>query len=96
MGIYPDREFLPTKDGYIEEVRTPGLIRRRALVAGPWTEVRSDCFCCSCPDDGGHDPYCRNHGFAGERPCQTHEMPGQTDDMGVMPDSVEAVRARRA
>lgn len=48
-----------------------------------------DCFCCSCPEYGGVDPYCRNHGWAGTRPCEIHESPGMADETDKMPVSVQ-------
>jgi hypothetical protein len=95
MGIYPDKKLTPTSTGYIEEIRAPGLIRRRELTASKWTEERSDCFCCSCDDDSSvADPACRNHGWWGKRPCEAHSMPGAKDDEGVMPISVQAKRSK--
>lgn len=90
MGIYPDHTFKDNRDGTVTETwQTPGLTRTRVL-SGEWTETRTDCYCCSCPESGYSDPYCRNHGFAGERPCDVHNMPGVEDDDGVMPESVQA------
>lgn len=96
MSIYPDRKLIPTSTGYIEEISTPGLVRRRELHGTDWTEVRSDCFCCSCDPESSStsDPACRNHGWAAERPCEKHGMPGAAYDDGEMPESVQAVRAR--
>lgn len=95
MGTYPRAEFIPTSTGYIETIQTPGLIRRRELVAGEWTEERTNCFCCSCnPDSPNHDPCCRHHGWWGLRPCELHGMPGKEDDDGVMPVSVQEYRRR--
>lgn len=39
------------------------------------------CYCCSCTGEFGQylDPYCRLHGFAGERPCSEHHSPGGVD-----------------
>lgn len=53
---------------------------------------RHTCYCCSCSEFGS-DPYCRNHGWAAERPCEDHGMPGVLDDDGHMPVSVQAARA---
>jgi hypothetical protein len=99
MGIYPhtrivDRQRNMAGGEFWEEVESsPGLERRRLVVAQPWVEHRTNCFCCSCTD---HlvDPYCRNHGFAGERPCERHNMPGCPDEEGVIPDSVQIARYR--
>lgn len=81
---------------WTETWNEPGITRTRVVTAPAWTEDRTDCFCCSCSEFGNSDPYCRNHGFAGERPCETHNMPGTPDDDGVMPESVQAYRAIRA
>jgi hypothetical protein len=94
MGIYPHTEIKdrrPVANGETwTEVRTqPGLTQTRVVIAAPWVEKRTDCYCCSCDDEGLADPYCRNHGWVGERPCDTHGMPGEADDFGVMPVSVQ-------
>jgi len=100
MGIYPRitiSEKRRNEDGsesWVEEEHTPGLIRKRAVMADPWMEAeRTDCFCCSC-SEFGIDVFCRNHGFAGQRPCEVHNMPGEADDEGKMPASVQKERAR--
>ncbi|MGC0143179.1 hypothetical protein [Pseudactinotalea sp. Z1732] len=104
MGIYPRTKIVDRQrniaggEFWTEEEHTPGLIRRRLVVAQPWVEERTDCFCCSCDNTEygtrvGSDPHCRNHGFAAERPCETHNMPGQTNEDGVMPASVQKARA---
>lgn len=59
-------------------------------------ENRTTCYCCSCGDREGSDPYCRNHGWAGTRPCEQHGMSGKVDDDGVMPVSVQQKRAKVA
>lgn len=81
---------------WTETWNEPGITRTRVVNAPAWTEERTDCFCCSCSEFGNSDPYCRNHGFAGERPCEAHNMPGDPDDDGTMPASVRAYRAIRA
>jgi len=102
-GIYPHvtREHVRYEanggQSWMEVEETPGLTRRRRVVADPWTEERSNCFCCSCDDDNpGNDAACRNHGFAAMRPCEVHGMPGSEWDEefggGGMPESVQAVR----
>lgn len=78
-------------------VSEPGLEYRATLKPEDWTEVRTNCFCCSCGDMEGSDPACRNHGFAATRPCELHNMPGSPwDDDGTMPESVQVARARGA
>lgn len=88
MGIYPHRERTPTSTGYLETIQTPGLIRRRELTAGEWTEEWTNCFCCSCPE-GSVDSSCRNHGWWGARPCDLHGMAGEANENGIMPASVQ-------
>lgn len=80
------------------ETRTdPGVVWARTVTASDWKLVeRTNCYCCSCGDYGSSDPYCRNHGFAGTRPCETHELPGSADEDGVMPDSVQTEQRRVA
>jgi len=99
MGLYPGgatREHERHANGtetWIEDIVTPGLTRSRIVTAGVWIEHRTDCFCCSCDDElSTMDVFCRNHGFAGSRPCEVHGMPGQPDDDGAMPASVQAAR----
>jgi len=83
-------------------VSEPGLEYTATIRPEDWTETRTDCFCCSCGDREGSDSACRNHGFAAKRPCELHAMPGSTWDeemmpdlKGVVPDSVQVVRAER-
>lgn len=55
----------------------------------------TDCYCCTCSDYGAADPFCRNHGFYGKRPCDIHGMPGSPiEDTGKMPDPVSVERKR--
>lgn len=108
MGIYPSyRKSVPTFDHkagtqtWTEYKDTPGVIEERTVTATTWKVTeRTDCFCCSCDDERpGSDPACRNHGWAAQRPCETHQLPGQTwgDEAGpqldgTMPISVQAYR----
>lgn len=62
---------------WTEVIKEPGLEKTRIVVAEPWINSREDCYCCSCGN--GTDPYCRNHGHVGRRPCDTHGMPGSVD-----------------
>lgn len=105
MGIYPTTDVtdrVRNADGtetWTEVRREPGVVHTRTVVAQPWElKERSDCFCCSCdPDGGSQDPACRNHGFAAQRPCEVHDMPGQPwDGTDHMPESVQAFRERVA
>lgn len=58
----------------------------------------TDCYCCTCQYDALYDhltvvdPDCRNHGFDGQRPCETHHCSGKPGLANVMPLSVEAYR----
>lgn len=102
MGIYPDEKYETQPNGVLlHRSSTPGLERVAVYVQIAYIENRTNCYCCSCPEDGS-DPACRNHGFAAVRPCEDHDMPGQPwgDEMGAdwrgtMPESVQALRARR-
>lgn len=114
MGVYESRktyDHMGSTQGvetFLEEIN-PGygerIIRRHVV----WVveSIRDSCFCCSCDTDReGSDPFCRNHGFAGMRPCEAHNMPGQPEDMSMlhdgfigpepMPESVQVVRRRQA
>ena len=55
------------------------------------------CYCCSCNDGDLYssykDPYCRMHGFAGERPCSQHHSPGTVDENQYPLSSVQEKRA---
>lgn len=106
MGIYPETRY--------KEVKTPsGGIQLQKITTAPGVEhvviyqaiteleIRTNCYCCSCDDDPGVDPYCRNHGWAGTRRCDKHGIAGDdTDDDGdPITESVQEVndrnRARR-
>lgn len=107
MGIYPNRrteDHQPSSFGgesWVEVETEPGIVRKRYVYAHQWVEKRTDCYCCSCGDEAGLDPACRNHGFAAKRPCEVHGMPGSLwdDDLpgsgGTMPESVQAHNRRR-
>lgn len=99
MGIYPERTTRPANTTYakewVERLEYTGYAVERSVTAGEWVEIeRTDCFCCSCRENGYGglvaDPYCRNHGWYGERPCETHMLPGTAGDDGIMPVSVQA------
>lgn len=94
MGFYPNRSYVHMPDGTVLETHTePGLKKYRTLTPSEWIEERDDCYCCTCPRQGsGLDPYCRNHGWDGRRPCDMHSLPGQLDGSGEMPLSVQAYR----
>lgn len=112
MGIYPryskteekplDPQGVPGSvytRGWTEYREEPGVTYVRNIIATDWHEFQRDtCFCCSCEDEHtGSDVYCRNHGFAGERPCEVHNMPGSgydIDDNPIELESVQVVTAR--
>lgn len=80
-------------ESWTEQRADGGVIWERLVMATAWREVeRTDCYCCTCPEHS-IDPYCRNHGgHHGLRPCERHGMPGQLNDAGEMPLSVQAYR----
>jgi hypothetical protein len=98
MGVYPHVSWKEERHGdqllLVRTTTEPGLTVTEEFFRSSRVELRTDCYCCSCPEFGG-DPYCRDHGFAGERPCAEHEMPGTPDEAGVMPVSVQMERKRR-
>ncbi len=113
MGVYPEYTFEGLDgsqyrtppihlDAFVAVVSEPGLQRRVTYTMTERAEIRDNCYCCSCGDREGSDAACRNHGFAGQRPCETHNMPGQewgdeasSELEGSMPESVQAERAKR-
>lgn len=104
MGVYETytkgKETIDRATGirtWTEHQRWPGYINSRTVTATPWVETsRTDCFCCSCGDREGSDSSCRNHNYGFDRrPCEVHHLPGQADDDGKMPESVQVERARR-
>lgn len=108
MGLYPVIRRMEVNTGryipadevhrheawYEEYDDFSGLVRYRLIEATDAFTIRDNCYCCSCGVNP--DPYCRNHGFAGMRPCVEHDQPGQAGDDGVMPASVQAIRLARA
>jgi len=99
MGVYPDEVFKFQDNGTVL-VRTyddySGLVLIDVFQLVARITDRTTCYCCSCGDRPGSDPYCRNHGFAGARPCLDHDVPGQANEDGNMPDSVQAKRDKNA
>lgn len=83
MGIYADERWEPFNNHrsvtYYRE--TPGLKEILVYELVLKVEEWEDCFCCSCGDRDGPDAACRNHGFAGRRPCDRHQMPGEPWDV---------------
>lgn len=100
MGIYASEHWERDTHSATFTSDLPGLTTVRVYEQVAEFEFRTDCFCCSCPAYHldhrylDHDPYCRNHGFAGQRPCDVHGMPGQPGEAGVMPHSVQVEIAR--
>ena len=97
MGIYPDERYQKQRNGnLVHTVNTPGLLVTTVYVPVVTIESRDNCYCCSCfeADDQGtqRDPYCRNHGWMGERPCEDHDMPGTVDEDMEALVSVQAKR----
>jgi len=89
---------------WTETVDDLEVIRTRTVIGEPWQEQRYNCFCCSCEESETWtytDAACRLHGFAGKRPCDIHDLPGQvwgeelagTPQFGKMPDAVTIERA---
>jgi hypothetical protein len=108
MGIYPtvtwEKQVRNAPDGSEEKVivtrvhHEPGLEIIETFERVSVVENRTDCFCCTCGDRAGSDPACRNHGYAGRRPCDIHNLPGQEwdDEMvpgGGMPEPVSVILA---
>ena len=80
MGIYAtQREELQRGNTVLVRTIDPGygleITEVWQLVAT--FENRKNCFCCSCGDREGTDVACRNHGWAAQRSCEKHGMPGQ-------------------
>lgn len=98
MGIYPSKRTVPGDtqgiQQWVEVIESPGVTYQRTITASAWVEHRTDCYCCSCPDDEVADVYCRNHGLRGQRPCEEHNTSGIADPGGVMPSSVQTELAR--
>jgi len=83
----------------VERKITVEGVYERVVYETEWQELeRTACFCCTCfgSTDGFNntDPYCRNHGWAGERPCEKHGTKGAARDDGEMPLSVQQYRAQ--
>lgn len=107
MGIYPEITYeafglqnqgpdgeplLSCTRFIVRRIETPGLVVWQWAELVNQSEQRDNCFCCSCPEDVGADPYCRNHGWIGTRPCEEHKMEGQATEEGEMPLSVQKKR----
>lgn len=107
MGIYAEHTYdrqtsARRAPAVLHTIHVPGLDQVFVYELVAVIENRTNCFCCSCPPDYGVDAACRNHGWAAERPCEEHGMPGQPwdvddgSDAEVMPESVQEVRRLRA
>jgi hypothetical protein len=78
----------------VRKIETAETITWQYFEGVKTTEIRHDCFCCSCtwPHGGWglptRDPHCRNHGWVGRRPCEEHKMNGTAygpEDVGDVP-----------
>lgn len=69
----------------------------RLVVAQHWQSAQTTCYCCSCGERVGSDPYCRNHGWVGTRICTEHPGGGDlADEDGCLLPTVQGERRRRA
>ena len=97
MGIYPTTDYHRENDGRtLIRVHNDfsGMVKTEVYELVCTIEDRTTCFCCSCSNDYQTDPFCRNHGWAGTRPCELHNMPGAPiQDSDEMPDSVQKENA---
>lgn len=95
MGIYADVKYEKQGDTLIVHTSLPGVVTSVIYQKVAAIESRDDCFCCTCGEREGSDSCCRNHGWWGKRPCDIHDLPGQVDEDGNMPETVKQVRARQ-
>lgn len=107
MGIYSTTRYEHALNGdVLTEVYDAGYGMKVTRVWQLIVEIedRETCYCCSCGENPGHDAYCRNHGFAGKRRCEDHDMPGdefevkgdmETLDLNRPLESVQVERKRR-
>lgn len=62
----------------------------RTVYASPWHVEVVQCYCCTCREDDygmlSNDAACRNHGFAGTRPCDIHGTAGSEWDDEMIPN----------
>lgn len=96
--VYEVRRVELKNGAFITERRvTPEGYSERVVWESKWQPKEQwDCFCCTCDYDY-HDAACRNHGFYGKRPCETHNTSGYPgEDSDKMPDSVQVYRAKEA
>jgi hypothetical protein len=98
MGIHLNTSWKSQKDGsLLRIVSQPGIEEITVFAPVAEIEIRTNCYCCSCGEREGFDPYCRNHGWAGTRKCEVHDVgPGDTQDEEGRPlGSVQQERARQ-
>lgn len=110
MGVYPAITYLDVNTGrpipeaslphtgaWYEEYYDYAVRRYRLVTAEVFAEVRETCFCCTCGDREGSDPYCRNHGWMGERSCEEHGQIGTARTEGGGPvATVQQYRQNRS
>lgn len=75
----------------VERMVTMSEVVERTVTETNWSRIQQlNCWCCTCPSDGGNDAYCRNHNMGfGARPCDIHGVQGEYIVDFVGPDVVE-------
>lgn len=98
MGIYPTVTNQPLPDdGLLVHTSTPEGKRFQIYTLTHDIFIRENCYCCTCENDySGPDPFCRNHGWIGTRPCDIHGMPGDKDDPDDPTNRILTVLEKRA
>lgn len=84
MGFYPQESYDHRSRSIIKTVSQPGLEVVYIFELVATIENRTNCYCCSCPDDPypKNDINCRNHGWYGTKPCAVHQMDGINGETG--------------
>lgn len=95
MALYGETTYERQGNTLLVKISLPGIETVTVYQAVAVIENRTNCYCCTCPEVGGSDIHCRNHGFVGERPCDIHDMPGAVDEDDKMPASVKTIRAQQ-
>lgn len=94
-NILPPGTDTTTSTEWTEVQPCVGYYRQRKVWASDWDETgRVNCYCCTCTESHDRvntDKHCRNHGFAGRRPCAVHNLPGDPDQDGTVPDAITNV-----
>lgn len=95
MSAADAMEYTALVTVWTETVSEPGIKRTRKVFAADWVEERTDCYCCTCDANDQisgslSDAACRNHGFAGRRPCDIHNLPGEPWDITMFEDDPRA------